>query len=108
MKKYQVRLTSEAERDIEDIYDYIAKKDTPQNAENVLVELERIILALDQSPERGNYPPELDRQGIQEYREVMFKPYRAIYEISGNKVIVHLCVDGRRDIKSLLERRLLR
>lgn len=108
MKKYQVKITSEAEKDIEDIYDYIAKKDTPQNAMYVLDKLEQLILSLEEYPERGNYPPELIRQGIKEYREVMFKPYRAIYEISGNKVILHLCVDGRRDIKSLLERRLFR
>lgn len=108
MKKYQVRLTSEAEKDIEDIYDYIAKKDTLQNAEHVLDKLQQLILALNETPERGHYPLELSRQGIKEFREVIFKPYRAIYEIAGNKVIVHLCVDGRRDMKTLLERRLFR
>lgn len=108
MKKYQIKLTSEAEKDIEDIYDYIAKKDTPKNAEYVLDNLELLILSLDEAPERGHYPPELSIQGIKEFREVLFKPYRAIYEITGNRVIVHLCVDGRRDMKSLLEKRILR
>ncbi len=108
MKKYQVILTSEAERDIVDIYDYITKKDTLQNAGYVLDSLESLILSLDEVPERGHYPPELSIQGIKEYKEVVFKPYRAIYEIIGSKVIVHLCVDGRRDMKTLLERRLIR
>lgn len=108
MRKFQVRLTSEAEKDIEDIYDYIAKKDTLQNAEYVLDKLEQLILTLDETPERGHYPPELSRQGIKEFREVIFKPYRVIYEVAGNKAIVHLCVDGRRDMKTLLERRLFR
>jgi len=108
LKKHQVKLTSEAEKDIEDIYDYIAKKDTPRNAEYVLENLELLILSLDESPERGHYPPELSIQGIKEYREVLFKPYRVIYEIIGYKVIIHLCVDSRRDMKSLLERRILR
>jgi len=108
LKKYQVRVTSEAEKDIEDIYDYIAKKDSNQNAEFVFNKIEGLILALNQNPERGNYPPELSRQGIHEYREVMFKPYRIIYETLDSKVIVHICADGRRDMKSLLERRLLR
>ncbi len=108
MKKYQVIITSEAERDIIDIYDYIAKKDTLQNAEYVLDNLESLILSLEEAPERGHYPPESSIQGIKEFKEVIFKPYRAIYEIIGSKVIVHLCVDGRRDIKTLLERRLIR
>jgi toxin ParE1/3/4 len=105
---YQIKITSEAEKDIEDIYDYIAKKDSPLKAQYVLDNLELLILSLDESPERGHYPPELIVQGIKEYREVLFKPYRAVYEIIGKKVVVHLCVDGRRDMKSLLERRILR
>ena len=108
MKKHQVRITFEAEKDILDIYDYIAKKDTLQNAEYVLDNLESLILSLEESPERGHYPPELSIQGIKEFKEIIFKPYRAIYEIIGSKVIVHLCVDGRRDMKTLLERRLIR
>ena len=108
MKKYQVIITSKAEKDILDIYDYIAKKDTLQNAEYVLDNLESLILSLDESPERGHYPAELSIQGIKEFKEIIFKPYRAIYEIIGSKVIVHLCVDGRRDMKALLERRLIR
>ena len=108
MKKYQIILTSEAERDIVDIYDYIAKKDTLQNAEYVLDNLESLILSLEETPERGHYPPELSIQGIKEFKEVVFKPYRAIYEVIGSKIIVHLCVDGRRDMITLLERRLIR
>ena len=108
MKKYQVILTFEAERDIVDIVDYISKKDTPQNADYVLDNLESLILSLDEAPERGHYPPELSVQGIKEFKEVIFKPYRVIYEIIGNKVIVHLCADGRRDMKTILERRLIR
>jgi len=108
LKKYQVIITSEAEKDILDIYDYIAKKDTLQNAEYVLDNLESLILSLNESPERGHYPAELSIQGIKEFKEIIFKPYHAIYEIIGSKVIVHLCVGGRRDMKTLLERRLIR
>ena len=108
MKKHRVIITFEAEKDILDIYDYIAKKDTLQNAEYVLDNLESLILSLEESPERGHYPPELSIQGIKEFKEVIFKPYRAIYEIIGSKLIVHLCVDGHRDMKTLLERRLIR
>lgn len=55
-----------------------------------------------QLPERGNYPKELLALGVKEYRQVSFKPYRAIY-----RVIVYLIADGRRDIRSVLARRLL-
>jgi toxin ParE1/3/4 len=45
--------------------------------------------------------------GIRDYREVFFKPYRVIYRVMGDTVYVLLIVDGRRDMQTLLQRRLL-
>jgi toxin ParE1/3/4 len=45
--------------------------------------------------------------GIREYREVFFKPYRIIYRVMDKNVYVLLIVDGRRDMQSLLQWRLL-
>ncbi|RPJ74031.1 MAG: type II toxin-antitoxin system RelE/ParE family toxin, partial [Desulfobacteraceae bacterium] len=36
-----------------------------------------------------------------------FKPYRIIYRVMDKNVYVLLVVDGRRDMQSLLQRRLL-
>ena len=108
MKSYHVRLTDEAEHDLIDIFEYIARKDSTDNAYYVLEKLDTLILSLDEQPERGHYPPELEKCGVKDYREVHFKPYRVIYEITGNHVAVLVCFDGCRDMQSLLERRLLR
>ena len=107
MKRYQVRLTPQAEGDLPDLFEYIAKKDSLANAYHVLDELDELILSLDHQPERGHYPPELAGHGIKDYREVFFKPYRVIYQVINNHVVVLGCFDGRRDMQSLLERRLL-
>ena len=56
---------------------------------------------------RGSYPKELAGLGIKEYRQTFFKPYRVIYRVTDNKVIIYLIADGRRDMQSLLARRLL-
>ena len=58
-------------------------------------------------PERGSFPKELLALGIKEYRQVFFKPYRVIYRVMGEQVIVYLIVDGRRDMQAVLARRLL-
>jgi toxin ParE1/3/4 len=108
LKHYQVRLTHEAEADLIDLFDYVARKDSLASAYHVLDELDSLILSLDHQPERGHYPPELYEHGIKDFREVLFKPYRVIYEVSGNRVVILGCFDGRRDMQSLLERRLLR
>jgi toxin ParE1/3/4 len=107
LKRYRVRLTPEVEADLLDLFDYIARKDSVDNAYYVLDQLESLILSLDQQPKRGNYPPELHVHGVKNFREVFFKPYRLIYEVIGNEVVVLGCFDGRRDMQSLLERRLL-
>jgi len=58
-------------------------------------------------PERGSHPKELLALGIKDYRQTFFKPYRLICRVDGQRVCVYLIVDGRRDMQSLLARRLL-
>ena len=102
-----VFLTNDAARDLDEIYDYIALHDAPQKAAYALDQIEKAFSKLSEFPERGTYPKELLALGIREYREVFFKPYRIIYRIKDKKVYVLLIVDGRRDMQSLLQRRLL-
>jgi len=105
---FTVLLSAEAERDLLELYRYVALNDAPEKAEQLLAAIEKEIVRLDAMPARGHYPPELERIGVLEFREVFFKPYRIIYEISGRDVIVHCVLDGRRDMVDLLQERLLR
>ena len=59
-------------------------------------------------PERGHYPPELEKLGIYQYLEIHLEAYRIIYQILGPDVFVHAVLDGRRDIQELLYQRLIR
>ena len=70
-------------------------------------QIEKAFSMLSESPERGAYPKELLSLGIREYREIFFKPYRIIYRVMDKNVYVLLIVAGRRDMQSLLQRRLL-
>lgn len=108
MKRYRVRLADETEQDLIDIYRYLAVHDSEEKATYALDRLESLCSRLVELPERGHVPPELDRIGVTAYREVHFKPYRVIYEVSEQDVAIHAVLDGRRDMQSLLERRLLR
>ena len=104
---FMVLLTNDAARDLEALYDYIARHDAPQKADYVLEQIEKAFDRLSEFPERGAYPKELAALGIREYREIFFKPYRIIYRIMDKDVYVLLIVDGRRDMQTLLQRRLL-
>jgi toxin ParE1/3/4 len=106
--RYEVVLSEDAERDIEDIVRYIAEHDSVRSSERVLAGLEGACARLERFPERGNVPKELRAVGMTEYRETRYKPYRVIYRVAGRQVIIYCVLDGRRDMQSLLERRLLR
>ena len=106
-ERYEVLLTEGAERDLESIYDYIAEFDSAANANYVLDRLLKLANCLALFPERGAYPKELIALGIRDFRQTSFKPYRVIYRVMGRKVYIHLIADGRRDMQSLLARRLL-
>ena len=104
---FEVFLTDDALDDLEAIGHYIAATDSPQQADYVLGKIEEAYLGLYELPERGVYPKELLDLGIRDYREIFFKPYRIIYRLHGERVDVYLIADGRRDMQSLLQRRLL-
>ncbi|OIP33205.1 MAG: plasmid stabilization protein [Deltaproteobacteria bacterium CG2_30_66_27] len=104
---FVVFLTAAAAKDLEELYRYIALHDAPGKADHVLTSIEKVFGSLSGSPERGAYPKELLALGIREYREIFFKPYRVIYRVQGDVVHVLLIADGRRDMQTLLQRRLL-
>lgn len=104
---FEVLLNEGAERDLEAIHDYISEFDSVANANHVLDELLSVVESLSRLPERGSYPKELAGIGIKEYRHAFFELYRVIYRTTGGQVIIYLIADGRRDMQTLLARRLL-
>lgn len=104
---FAVRLTDDAARDLEEIFDYVSRRDAPGKAKRVLDRIEQAFQGLSEFPERGGCPGELLELGIREYREVFFKPYRIIYRVTAAGVYVLLIADGRRDMRNLLLRRML-
>ena len=104
---FLVQLTADAAHDLGEICDYIDRHEAPGRADHVLEQIERSFNRLSEHPHRGHHPRELLDVGIREYREVFFKPYRIIYRVTEHDVHVLVIADGRRDMRTLLERRLL-
>ena len=105
--QYDVLMTEGAERDLEEIYNYIAEFDSLSNADYVLDQLMEVVEGLANFPERGSYPKELLALGIREYRQAFFKPYRVINRVIKKQVVIYSIADGRRDFQTLLARRLI-
>ncbi len=106
--KYEVRIDSIALDDLYAICRHVANNDSPGKAEHVLDNIQKAMTSLETMPARGNHPPEMQRLGILDFREIFFKPYRIIYEIRDKTVFIHAVLDGRRNCEDLLQQRILR
>ena len=104
---YEVRFDVEAERDLEGIADYLAARASPARALEFIAAIRRQAETLSTFPERGAVPKELDRLGVRQYRQTLFKRYRIFYETTDATVVILLIADGRRDMDALLSMRLL-
>jgi toxin ParE1/3/4 len=102
-----VLLTEGAVHDLASIHEYLAQTEGDRAAERLLQRLIEVAGRLREFPERASHPRELLALGIREYRQVMMRPYRIIYRIIGQRVVITVIADGRRDMQSLLARRLL-
>jgi toxin ParE1/3/4 len=106
--RLEVFLTEDAERDLEELYAYLAEFDSPKNAAAVLDRVLEVAERLATSREDASPPKELRGLGIDEYPQTVVKPYRMIHRVTDKRVVIYIIADGRRDMQSLLARRLLR
>ena len=107
MKRYEVLLTLAAEKDLEELHDYVSTFDSPDKADRLLDRILDLVGDLASAPERGSVPRELQSVGILEYRQIMLASYRLIYRTVEDCVIIYVIADGRRDFQTLLAGRLL-
>jgi toxin ParE1/3/4 len=66
---FQVFLTDDAARDLEDLYNYIELRDAPGKADHVLEQIEESFASLSENPQRGACPKELQAIGLKEARQ---------------------------------------
>ena len=92
--KYSVQVTPAAERDVEEIWTYIAD-DSPENATAFILRLEEQIEALEQFPERCPLIPENELLGTG-YRHIIYGAYRTIFRITGKTVFIVRIIHGQR------------
>ena len=102
--KYKVIWANVAEADLKDIIENISI-DNPQNALKILKKIKQKASGLYTLPERGRIVPELQDQGILQYREIVIPPWRLIYRITERKVFVLSLIDSRRNVEDILFKR---
>ena len=107
MNELEILWTDTARRDLEAIVDYISA-DSVQNGLAVLDRIESRASTLGSNPHRGRKVPELLALDLHQYRELVERPWRILYRLEQDRVLVVAVLDGRRDLRSLLIERLVR
>jgi addiction module RelE/StbE family toxin len=107
IKNFTVNINKTAKNDLREIIKYIPKNN-PMNAVKVLKKIEDRINSLNRFPERGGYVPELLKNNIKDYRQLIESPWRIIYKIDENIVNVLIIIDSRRNTQDVLIERLIK
>jgi toxin ParE1/3/4 len=98
-------LLDSAGKDLESIYRYLMQSAGERIALQEIETLEAACDSLADNPERGSIPLELVRTGAVEYRQIISKSYRIIYQIADINVFIFAIVHGRRSIRDVLRLR---
>jgi toxin ParE1/3/4 len=106
--RYRIEWAPVAERDLQLILEYIARRDSVDAANavyrNIIEKVERLFL----HPSRCRIPPELSELGVREYRELIIPPYSVFFRIRGRTAGILAVLDRRRDLEEILIQRALR
>lgn len=103
---YHIVWTKRAEKDLLTIVSYIAR-DFFSNAQNVLRKIKKATSRLYHALTRGRMIPQLQEQGVLQYRELIISPWRVMYRISGKSVFILAVLDSRQNIEDVLLERFL-
>lgn len=87
MASYQVKLTDNAIKDLEVIYQHYFVRVNDQLANKLLAEIDEAIDTLAQQPLLGHLPKELASTGA-DYLELLTKSFRLIYQVDNTSVFV--------------------
>lgn len=107
MKRLRVRWLEPASLDLIEIVEFV-RKGQPAAARRLALEFLRSAARLSKSPRAGRIVPELQAQGISDYRELLLPPYRVLYAARTYSIDILAVMDGRRDFELTLFQRLLR
>lgn len=104
----KVVILESAEHDLKELRRYITKNFSEETWQHSYDKIKTAIRNLKTFPNAGSLPDELEKLNLIQYRQVISGMNRIIYEVRQDTLYIHIITDTRRDVKSLLTRRLLR
>ncbi len=105
---FRVVILDSAEQDLKELRAYVLKNFSMETWSTTYVKIKEAIRNLENFPQAGSIPEEIEKLNLTQYRQILSGMNRVIYEVRQDVIYVHIVVDARRDMNSLLTRRLLR
>ena len=104
---YTVFLLEDAVKDIEAIYQYIRKSGNKTAARAMIKSIREACDSFSKNPERGHIPAELSQTGQFEYRQIITKKYRIVYQLAKPNIFIFGIIHGSRNIGEVLRQRIM-
>lgn len=106
--KYKVLLLPHARFDLIELKNYITKNFSRSIWQASYKKIKDSFHTLRTFPKSGSLLPEIGELNLSQYRQIISGMNRIIYEIRKDVIYIHIICDTRKDMQSLLSRRLLR
>ncbi len=105
---FRVVILESAEQDLKELRAYILKNFSMETWRTSYTKIKEAIRHLKNFPQTGSIPDELEKLNITQYRQVISGMNRIIYEVRQDVIYIHIVADARRDMSTLLNKRLVR
>lgn len=106
--KFKLLILDEAQEDTKDLRRYILRGFGAETWKQTSAQLAVTFGNIRRLPQSGYIPAELSDFGGLNFREALSGQNRVIYEVRGDTIYIHVVTDTRRDLRTLLQKRLLR
>jgi toxin ParE1/3/4 len=105
MKKFEIIVSRFAVSDLNEIVNYFETINS-KYAISLYLKIKHRILELNTFPDRGRIVPELEKQGVHEFKELIEGNYRIIYSLHEFSVHILSVVDSRRNLEEILMKKI--
>jgi addiction module RelE/StbE family toxin len=92
--------------DFREVFEYLSNQ-SQAAARTFVDQVDSAVKRLGTHPHSGRIVPELKKQNISRYREVVLNPWRVFYRYEQDTVYIVSLIDGRRNIEEILLRRVI-
>lgn len=97
-----------AEQDLKELKTYLIRHFGKVTWSASYAKIKASVTNLQSFPLMGKVPEELESLNLTQYRQIISGMNRIIYEVRQQTIYIHIVCDTRKDMQSLLTRRLLR